>query len=50
MCTYKPNVQKEYISVKLPDDVMQHFGKHYGIRKDDQISSILGKSFYFPNE
>ena len=28
---------------KVPDSILEHFGKRYGIGNDDHISNILGK-------
>ncbi len=33
---------ENYIKVKLPDDILKHFEKQYGINSDDHISNILG--------
>ena len=33
----------KYINIKLPDDILKHFEKQYGIGNDDHISNILGK-------
>jgi hypothetical protein len=32
----------KYINIKLPDDILKHFEKQYGIGNDDHISNILG--------
>jgi len=38
----KKKQDNQYISVKLPEDVMQHFGKQYGIGNKDKFTNILG--------